>query len=146
HEAGHAFFLTIMAKGVRSVSIRPRGNSLGQCEPVPFKPKKTYESMRNIWACFLVGGIVEGKITGDTDVGGSTGDLDTLAATCSGSGLPTETALAMFEEITAAIEKYLEHPEVWAAITRIAEELLRRHRITGKTVRKLIEAEFEEAA
>jgi hypothetical protein len=145
HEAGHAVVAIALRKNVERVSIEANQLRLGQCKLKkgvhgPLKDAVETEVL------ILLGGVgAEARHTGEYAWEAAGGDMSQVRALLqSRPGGPRQ--MNRYEQrMLDKAEHLLNQPGVWAAIERVAAELLRNTTISGRAVRYLYEQAVAQA-
>jgi len=134
HEAGHAVMALIHERPVLKVNILPSGERLGVC-----KFQKGVQRPSNDWLeaellIALAGLAAEARFTGIYDEGGAGRDLQSVRKL---SLMRTsDRSVERFEKrMLAKAENVFGDDRVWAAVERIALELLKYGVLSGRAVR-----------
>src|SRR5262245_22629066 len=139
HEAGHAVLALALGRSVDWVSIRPDRQFLGLTafRKAVFRPSEDWLERE---AIISLGGVAaEARITGDYCWHGAAKDYDyvfELAKSRAGDGKKAERLVKRF---LSKAEHLLDRPGHWAAVEKIAAELLRLGEISGRAARHFFE-------
>jgi ATP-dependent Zn protease len=142
HEAGHAVMALVVGRPIQRVSIASDELRLGHCELRKGSIRPSQDVLETEILFLLAGLAAQARHAGDYDWDGATQDLRhvrTLTLTRAGNERQAER---LERRMLSKVERILERPEVWLAITAIAEELLRNVTISGRAARHL----YDEAA
>ena len=144
HEAGHfvAAYVGKSSPAIRRLSIVPKGDTLGHVLPFPtpsFRPDIDPQLQRVVdtIVIYLAGSAAEKRFAGRFDHGGS--EEDYCSAVSLGMHVVTaDRELELF--VNWLDERAAEVIDVhWWAVTGVAEELLRRKKMTGKEALEVID-------
>ena len=136
HEAGHAVAALALDRPVVRVSIRPDRDALGICAfgKAVFRPSKDWLEREVLIA--LAGMAAEAKRTGAYDREAAGRDLRYAGKLAMQRGGERQ-AERLQRRMLARVENLLERPANWAAVERIAAELLRSGEMSGRQARHL---------
>lgn len=145
HEAGHAVMALALGRPIHRVSIQPNHLRLGQCEI----KKGSFRASKDVLETqilILLGGVAaEARHTGKYCWESAVQDLRgvrSLSLMRAGSQHQVER----FERrMLDKAEHILDQPGVWLAVERIAQELLQKTIISGRTALHFFEQAAREA-
>ena len=144
HEAGHfvAAYVGKKSPAIRSLSIIPKGDTLGHAVPFPtpsFRPDidPPLQRVVDTIVAYLAGSAAEKRFAGRFDHGDS--EEDYCSAVSLGMHVVTaDRELELF--VNWLDERAAEVIDIhWWAVTGVAEELLRRKKMTGKEALEVID-------
>ena len=144
HEAGHfvAAYVGKKSPAIRRLSIVPEGNTLGHVVPFPapsFRPDidPPLQRVVDTIVTYLAGSAAEKRFAGCFDHEGSAQDYGSAVSL----GMHVVTADRELELFVNWLdERAAEVIDVhWWAVTGVAEELLRRKKMTGKEALEVID-------
>jgi len=146
HEAGHAVVALALGRPVQQVSIRPNATRLGECQLKKGAFRPTADALETQVLILLAGLAAEGRRLGRYDWDGATLDLRE-ARSLLRSRAGRERALERLERrMLDKAEHLLADDATWAAVERIAAELLLKETISGRAARHLFELAAKQAA
>lgn len=137
HEAGHAVMGWYFRKRFRAISIVPTRASSGRVcflEPLAGLGQDTDEAVM----VHLAGPMAAWPMVGRFRSGGAIDDLakaERLVREVAGGGDDPRERLARLKESTWNV---LARDELWRAVTALAQNLLRSHKLTGSEARRII--------
>ncbi len=138
HEAGHAVVALALGRPVQHVSILPDRTFLGRCEfgKGVFRPSEDWLEREILIA--LAGLAAEARFTGNYAWEGAAHDRQYVRGlTIQRAG--ESRAERLERRMLSKTEHLLSQDENWAAVERIAAELLRLGSISGRAARHLFE-------
>ena len=137
HEAGHAVAALTLGRPVAWVSIRPDRKFLGVCAfgKGVFRPSEDWVEREAIIA--LAGPAAEAGLTGQLDWAAAVHDHDYAFGLARGRGGDDRRADRLVKRWLAKADHLLGRDDAWAAVERIASELVRREEISGRAARHL---------
>lgn len=131
HEAGHAVMALICGRPVHKVSVRPNATRLGQCEFRKGVQRPSDDWIESEILIALAGAAAEELHVGSPDWGGAGRDLlavRKLAALRAGERGAERLSKRLYQKATYTLSGEAE----WAAVSRIALELLKTGEISGR--------------
>ncbi len=139
HEAGHAVAALALDRPVVKVSIEPKRDFLGICAfgKAVFRPSEDWLEREVLIA--LAGMAAEARRTGEYRRDAAGRDLlyaRRLAIQRAGSDRQAER---LERRMLAKVENLLDEEGCWAAVERIASELLVRREVSGRQARHIYE-------
>ena len=140
HEAGHAVMALLLGRQVHKVSVRPNASRLGQCEFRKGVQRPSDDFIETEILIALAGAAAEAHHAGEPDWAGAGRDLRAvrqLAILRAGERGAERLEKRLFQKATYL----LADDQAWAAVERIAAELLKTGEISGRAARHF----FEEA-
>lgn len=147
HEAGHAVICFAKRFGCYSVSIVPEDDSLGRFQRKPFEGAlrpdcdlgpRTERLTRKLIVVALAGFAAEHRLTGYENWDGAADDKRRAVDRCANlRGEPDEVA-RLFAELLEEAKVEVGRVRKWAAIRRLAIELLIRREIPGAEIELVI--------
>lgn len=135
HEAGHAVIALELGRTVNEVSILPGAKRLGYCEMAKGTGKRLKDALETDVLILLAGLAAEAKVSGRYSPSAATEDLEMarrLMFTRAGNARQTQRLL---ERMLDKVEHLMSAESTWAAITSIAEELLKSRHLSGRAAR-----------
>lgn len=135
HEAGHAVIALALGRDVHRVSILPNQTRLGQCELKKGSSKISKDWLETEVLILLAGAAAEGRISGRYCWTGASRDLRqsrALTQTRTGSD---QQAQRLERRCLDKVEYLLNSPENWLAVEMLADDLVRRQTISGRSAR-----------
>jgi len=135
HEAGHAVMALLMGRSVQKVSIIPSQNRLGACTIQKGRAKQVRDKLEAEVLILLAGMAAEGRKSGRYNLQGASQDLrkvEKLALSRSGNA---KQASKYIHRMLDKTQHLLSKPSTWKAVKVIAEELIERESISGRTAR-----------
>jgi len=135
HEAGHAVAALTLGRPVAWVSIRPDRKFLGVCAfgKGVFRPSEDWVEREAIIA--LAGPAAEAGLTGELDWAAAAHDHDYAFKLARGRGGDDRRAERLVKRWLSKADRLLSREEAWAAVEKIAAELIRLEEISGRTAR-----------
>jgi ATP-dependent Zn protease len=138
HEAGHAVAALALGRPVAWVSIRPDRKFLGICAfgKAVFRPSEDWVEREAVIA--LAGPAAEAGLTGEMDWAAAAHDYDYALDLARGrGGRDGRKAERLVKRWLAKADHLLGREDAWAAVERIAAELVRVEEISGRAARHL---------
>jgi ATP-dependent Zn protease len=138
HEAGHAVAALALGRPVAWVSIRPDRMFLGICAfgKAVFRPSEDWVEREAVIA--LAGPAAEAGLTGEMDWAAAAHDYDYALDLARGrGGRDGRKAERLVKRWLAKADHLLGREDAWAAVERIAAELVRVEEISGRAARHL---------
>jgi hypothetical protein len=137
HEAGHAVAALALGRPVAWVSVRPDRKFLGVCAfgKGVFRPSEDWVEREAIIA--LAGPSAEAGFTGELDWAGAAHDHEYAFGLARGRGGDDRRADRLVKRWFAKADHLLGRDDAWAAVERIAAELVRVEEISGRAARHL---------
>lgn len=139
HEAGHAVAALTLGRPVAWVSVRPDRQFLGICAfgKGVFRPSEDWVEREAVIA--LAGPAAEAGFTGELDWAAAARDHDYAFDLARGRGGDDRRAERLVKRWFAKADHLLGREDAWAAVERIAAELVRVEEISGRAARHLLE-------
>src|SRR5262245_20653058 len=139
HEAGHAVAALALDRPVVRVSIRPDRDSLGICAfgKAVFRPSEDWLEREVLIS--LAGLAAEARRTGEYDLVAAGRDLRYARRLSLQRAGNERQAQRLERRLLAKAEHLLDRPGNWAAVVRIAAELLAAGEMSGRQARHLYE-------
>lgn len=135
HEAGHAVVALVLGRPVLRVSILANATRLGQCELQKGRFKPSKDSLETEVLILLGGLAAEARLSGQYAHNGAARDLR-QARMLTASRAGSERQAERLERRMLDKTEHLLHDEAhWAAVQRIAAELLQHQTISGRAAR-----------
>src|SRR5262245_5457563 len=140
HEAGHAVAALTLGRPVARVSIRPDRKFLGVCtfDKGIARPSEDWVEREAMIA--LAGPAAEAGFTGELDWVAAAHDHDYAFDLARARGGDGKKADRLVKRWLAKADHLLGRGDAWAAVERIAAELVRRDEISGRAARHLFRA------
>jgi ATP-dependent Zn protease len=140
HEAGHAVAALVLGRPVARVSIRPDRKFLGVCtfDKGVVRPSEDWVEREAMIA--LAGPAAEAGFTGEMDWAAAAHDHDYAFDLARARGGDGKKADRLVKRWLAKADHLLGRADAWAAVERIAAELIRRDEISGRAARHLFRA------
>jgi ATP-dependent Zn protease len=136
HEAGHAVVALAYDRPVHRVSVLPNQFYAGLCEFQKGKARGSVDVVEREILISLAGMVAEARHTGKYDRAAAGRDLRQARAWALQRA--DERQLERYERrMLAKVESLLNDEQHWAAVERIAAELLKHGRISGRAARHL---------
>ena len=149
HEAGHAVAAFALNRRVRSVTVAPQGNILGQnvygkgltIQPDVGVDGRTRNEIERRVICAMAGWAVEKKLHPKRKgIATESNDLQHAADLASYVVGSTEELEAYLDWLWIRAKQLIALPHYWAAIEALAAELVTHKRLGEKRVREVINA------
>ena len=131
HEAGHAVMALICGRPVHKVSVRPNATRLGQCEFKKGVQRPSDDWIETVILIALAGAAAEELHAGTPDWRGAGRDLlavRKLAALRAGERGAERLSKRLYQKATYT----LSDEQSWAAVERVALELMKAGEISGR--------------
>lgn len=141
HEAGHAVVALALGRAVEKLSIVRNSLRLGA---VNFGSRRTgrRQDYFETEAMILLAGVVsESRVTGTLNWSGASQDLHQLERMISSRVDKEKAAERLQRRLLDKTEHLLSQSQIWAAVEKIAQNLLQHRSLSGRAARHL----FEEA-
>jgi hypothetical protein len=147
HEAGHAVLAYANGFGCQSVSIVPDSTSAGRFDARPLEQavrfdhevdRQTERLARMVGVVFLAGFAAELRLTGIENWNGADDDRRRTFDLCMNLRGPEREVSELFEELLEQANAAVRTHRKWAAIRRIATELVERRNVSGADAERLI--------
>ena len=146
HEAGHALASELYGQVLTRVEILGDSEHSGTTEALRFlfdpdeggAAQASAEAIENRLRCVLAGTVAEMMVSEREDWSESSEDLDVAVRLAMKLVDDCEDVLPLLEDVRADLEKVLR--ERWAAVERLADELVRRKSLSGAEVRQILES------
>lgn len=134
HEAGHAVVALTLGRDVHRVSILPNQTRLGQCELK--KGVKVPKDWLETEVLILLAGVAaEGRISGRYCWDGASRDLRHARALTESRAGNARQAERLERRWLDKVEFLLDAPENWLAVEMLAQDLVERKTISGRSAR-----------
>jgi hypothetical protein len=140
HEAGHAVMAVSLGRSIQKVTISPSrkplgGIQLGTCEIKKGRFKTSHDPLEDDVLVLLAGMVSEARFTGKYCRAGASQDLRAVAnRLCTRAASPAQHD-TLQRRMLAKTEHMLNDEILIEAIQAVANELLQRTTISGRTVR-----------
>ena len=149
HEAGHAVACYFLHLPFKYVTIEPEGDTLGHLKPFPspksFNPEiddeiKTLIRIEKNIITYYAGKAVEFILTKKSNKIVGSDDQNAWDLACYYCGGPEETE-AFLKWMWERTINWVQNPDFhWDAVEALAQELLKKSRLTSKEARQIIKA------
>lgn len=139
HEAGHAVVALALGRPIQQVSIAPETKRLGHCEIKKGSFRPSADALETAMLILLGGMAAEAKHRGTysrVGAGQDLRDVRELAELRAGGEKQVER---LERRMLDKAEHILSKPAVWLATERIAEELLKRTVISGRSAKHVFD-------
>lgn len=134
HEAGHAVMAIIHERPVLKVNILPSGERLGICKFQKGVQRPSDDWLESEILIALAGLAAEARHTGVYDEHGAGRDLQSVRKLA--LMRTSERSVERFEQrMLSKAENIFSDDQVWNAVERIAQELLKHGILSGRAVR-----------
>jgi ATP-dependent Zn protease len=153
HEAGHAVAGFLLHRAIRYATIIPGDGTLGHVRhtdtPIWIREERNDSPRSEGWiknqiVILLAGGYAEAKIAGRHNHVSCCGDYEAaFGMACNRSG-STEEASAYFKWLGIVAKNLIHHEHNWYAVTKVAEALIEKKRLSGKEIKHLICTAYQE--
>lgn len=137
HEAGHAVVAICVGRAIQKVSIIPNKTRLGACEIKKGRFQPTGDWLEDEVLILLAGVAAEAKFTGRYDWQGADQDMRNvrrLTLSRAGDELRAEK---LERRLLAKTEHLLSDESTWKVVQQIAEALLEKETISGRSAMHL---------
>lgn len=146
HEAGHALASELYGQVLTRVEIVGDSEHSGTTVALRFPSdtdegqtsQATLKAVEDQLRCVLAGTVAEMMVAGREDWDEPSEDLDVAVRLAMKLVDDCEDVLPLLEDVRMDLERILR--ERWAAVERLAEELIRRKSLSGAEVRQILES------
>ncbi len=142
HEAGHAVIALTQGRDVHRVSILPNKSRLGQCDLKKGATRVPKDWLETEVLILLAGAAAEGRVSGRYCWDGAGRDLRQVRALTLSRAGSDHQAERLERRWLEKVELLLNAPANWQAVELLAEDLIQRRTISGRSARY----HFEQAA
>lgn len=144
HEAGHAVMAFALGRKIHKVTIiagrTPFGIAkLGACELQKGRHKPRRDAFEDEVLILLAGMVAEARYTGSYCQKGAREDLKLVESLLCNRANSQKQHEKLHRRLLGKTEHFLEDDVLANAVKRVADELIRRKTISGRTVRHLFE-------
>lgn len=146
HEAGHAVIALALGRPVKRVSVQPNQLRLGRCELQKGTFKPSDDVVETEILILLGGPAAEARRTGRYCWDAGAEDLRGVRSMTRMRGGSERQVERLERRMLDKTEYLLDRPGAWAAIEKIAAELLEKTTISGRAARHLYNVALAQAA
>lgn len=135
HEAGHAVMALSLGRDVHRVSILPNRSRLGQCELKKTSNRVPTDLLEVEVLILLAGAAAEGRVSGGYCWDSASKDLREAQKLIQSRARSVRQAERLERRWLDKVEYLLDSPACWLAIEMLAEDLVERKTISGRSAR-----------